>query len=151
MRLEKIKKDREECCGTRQVVWTPSDVKNVPEAELDDMFSKKTVVAGGEKKKRSRLTEMLIREPAMPPNPFAKYAKFDGAHCYADVVAKRIRIFLSMLPAPEKDRPLDVNVIPTAKVSECGVLDLLAVIDYRCDNRRFCMSAHNSEVPTPTS
>ncbi len=25
------------------------------------------------------------------------------------------------------------------------------IIDYRCDNRRFWLSAHNCQVPTPTS
>ncbi len=24
-------------------------------------------------------------------------------------------------------------------------------MDYRCDNRRFCLSAHDCQVPTPTS
>jgi hypothetical protein len=26
----------------------------------------------------------------------------------------------------------------------------IQVIDYRCDNRRFWLSAHNRQVPTPT-
>ncbi len=28
---------------------------------------------------------------------------------------------------------------------------LIEVIDYRCDDRRFWLSAHNCQVPTPTS
>jgi hypothetical protein len=34
-------------------------------------------------------------------------------------------------------------------VNECN--EHIGIIDYRCDNRRFWLSAHNCQVPAPTS
>ncbi len=32
-----------------------------------------------------------------------------------------------------------------------SIVDVIGSIDYRCDNKRFWLSAHNCQAPTPTS
>jgi hypothetical protein len=35
-------------------------------------------------------------------------------------------------------------------LTDCSQMHFFPTIDYRCDNRRFRLSAHNCQVPTPT-
>ncbi|CAG0916636.1 unnamed protein product [Notodromas monacha] len=117
IRLEKIKRDREECCGTKTIVWSLTKDQTVPNAELDELFAKRE---SNRLKARgvSQLSSLLSKTPAVPPNPFAPYARFDGAYYAGDIVVKKIKIFLTILPPTAPVLSLEISVVATAKISD---------------------------------
>ncbi|CAG0920079.1 unnamed protein product [Notodromas monacha] len=118
IRLErmKIKRDKEDAVKTRHVSWgVVKRDKLISDADLEDMFSKKNVPPL--QKRRSKLTELLNAAPVCPPNPFAQYARYDGAHCIADVSVKNMKIFFA-LGEKRGTNPIQLSVISSAKVSD---------------------------------
>lgn len=72
------------------------------------------VSAGGV---RSMLSEQLARSPKQAQNRFVEYARFDGT-AQVGMPTKRINVYVNMLPEPERNYPLKICVLSTAKIIE---------------------------------
>ncbi|EDW02679.1 stress-activated map kinase-interacting protein 1 [Drosophila grimshawi] len=66
---------------------------------------------------RSMLTEQLARSPKQTQNRFIEYARFDGT-AQVGMPTKRINVYVNMLPEPERNYPLKICVLATAKIIE---------------------------------
>jgi hypothetical protein len=78
-----------------------------------------------------------------------------GVHSIEDVKLSQLISKLSKGPQDWNTEFKNKKSIDTSKVSLNHSLEVfhhrVRSIDYRCDNRRFWLSAHNCKVPTPTS
>ncbi|XP_017061508.1 stress-activated map kinase-interacting protein 1 [Drosophila ficusphila] len=83
---------------------------------------------------RSQLTEQLAKSPKQTQNRFIEFARFDGTS-QVGMQTKRINVFLNMLPEPDRNYPLKICVLATAKIQE--------VIGYVC----YKTSLQYPEVP----
>lgn len=85
--------------------------------DFDTLFERKEVPAVPKTKNRSLLAEQLSRNPKQPLNKFLQYARFDGTG-QPGSITKKIRIFLTMLPERQRNYPMTVCVLGTAKIQE---------------------------------
>lgn len=77
---------------------------------------------------KSALSAQIEKFPAIPNNPFNEFSRFDG-RISDGVSMKRIAIFLTMLPSPTIDYPMEVVV-----VSQAQVKDLIGLICWQYTN-----------------
>ncbi|KAH8389823.1 hypothetical protein KR200_002191 [Drosophila serrata] len=66
---------------------------------------------------QSQLTEQLAKSPKQTQNRFIDFARFDGTS-QVGMQTKRINVFLNMLPEPDRNYPLKICVLATAKIQE---------------------------------
>ncbi|XP_030384220.1 stress-activated map kinase-interacting protein 1 [Scaptodrosophila lebanonensis] len=66
---------------------------------------------------RSKLSEQLAKSPKQVQNKFIEYARFDGTS-QVGMQTKRINVYLNMLPEPDRNYPLKICVLSTAKIIE---------------------------------
>ncbi|KAH8411019.1 hypothetical protein KR222_006496 [Zaprionus bogoriensis] len=66
---------------------------------------------------KSKLTEQLAKSPKQTQNRFIEYARFDGT-AHVGIPTKRINVYVNMLPEPDRNYPLKICVLPTAKIIE---------------------------------
>ncbi|KAH8337763.1 hypothetical protein KR067_001805 [Drosophila pandora] len=66
---------------------------------------------------QSKLTEQLAKTPKQTQNRFIEFARFDGTS-QVGLQTKRINVYLNMLPEPDRNYPLKICVIATAKIQE---------------------------------
>ncbi|XP_042894965.1 target of rapamycin complex 2 subunit MAPKAP1 [Parasteatoda tepidariorum] len=117
-RLEKMKKDRQIQAKITHVQW-----KNPPtqltDKELSELFPEKDLseVKKNKPPVKSALSEALELYPAAPNNPFGEYARFDG-RLNRSAASKKILIYLTMLPAAERNYGTEVICLSNARVHE---------------------------------
>ena len=121
-RLEKLDQARKRAAKIKHVKWEQSGTK-INEDSLNDMFTKKTEITKPVVKK-SMLSELLEKCPNLPKNPYAEYEKFDGS-AQVGVTVRKYKIFLSMLPEAQRNYPMIICCIATAKIYELIGLILL--------------------------
>jgi len=86
--------------------------------EVSELFERKAnTMPKPNKPKKSLLSEQLEKFPTLPNNPFSEFAKFDGS-AYAGIPTKKLRIYLTMLMDDDRNFPMTVVTIITAKVQE---------------------------------
>ncbi|XP_033151613.1 stress-activated map kinase-interacting protein 1 [Drosophila mauritiana] len=66
---------------------------------------------------QSQLSEQLAKSPKQAQNRFIEFARFDGTS-QVGMQTKRINVFLNMLPDPDRNYPLKICVVATAKIQE---------------------------------
>ncbi|XP_062130401.1 stress-activated map kinase-interacting protein 1 [Drosophila sulfurigaster albostrigata] len=66
---------------------------------------------------KSKLSEQLAKSPKQTQNRFIQYARFDGT-AQVGMPTKRINVYVNMLPEPERNYPLKICVLSTAKIIE---------------------------------
>lgn len=114
-RLEKMEQERRKAAKIKHVKWEYNPV-TISTEEREQLFERKEIKK--EKKSgRSLLSDEIEKCPLLPKNPFNEYAKFDG-NAQVGVPTRTYKIFLTMLPRPDRDYPLQVCVLGSAKVSE---------------------------------
>uniref|UniRef100_A0A1B0C897 Putative stress-activated map kinase-interacting protein 1-like rhagoletis zephyria n=1 Tax=Lutzomyia longipalpis TaxID=7200 RepID=A0A1B0C897_LUTLO len=86
------------------------------------------------KKPKSLLSERLQHCPKQTQNKFLEYARFDGT-AQTGVSTRTLKIFLTMLPEKQRNYPIQVCVLSTAKIQE-----FIGLICYKC-------SIENPDVP----
>ncbi|KAG8212674.1 hypothetical protein J437_LFUL019533, partial [Ladona fulva] len=124
-RLEQLDKERRKASKIRHVKWeyTP----NISEEDREDMFKKKVLPkenAFGKvtskplaRKCKSLLSDQLEKSPALPQSPYVEFAKFDGS-AQVGMAVRQYRIFVTMAPPGEREYPIEVSVLATAKVRD---------------------------------
>ncbi len=78
----------------------------------------------------AKLGEQLAKCPVQAINKFLIYAQYDGTY-QTSIPTKKIKIFLTMLPEENRNYPLEVCVIASAKIHEfIGLICYLCTIAY---------------------
>ncbi|KAH8285218.1 hypothetical protein KR054_006376 [Drosophila jambulina] len=88
--------------------------KEVPPAKKPAKYNQNELSDGGI---QSQLTEQLAKSPKQTQNRFIDFARFDGTS-QVGMQTKRINVYLNMLPEPDRNYPLKICVIATAKIQE---------------------------------
>lgn len=66
---------------------------------------------------KSKLSDQLAKSPKQTQNRFIQYARFDGT-AQVGMPTKRINVYVNMLPEPDRNYPLKICVLSTAKILE---------------------------------
>ncbi|XP_018782628.1 PREDICTED: stress-activated map kinase-interacting protein 1 [Bactrocera latifrons] len=151
-KLEKMDEARRNAAKIKSVNYEDEIVP----PERNDFFVKKTVLKTSEQSKnndenldksidvtddaggggngisvvKSRLALQLANSPKQAQNKFIEYARFDGTS-QRGIQTKRIGVFLSMLPERERNYPIKICVLASAKIFEViGLVCYKATIQY---------------------
>ncbi|KAG5864466.1 hypothetical protein JTB14_028205 [Gonioctena quinquepunctata] len=119
--IEKLENARKKVSKIRHIKWeTNENVENI-----DEIFVKRDIPKVSEPTKQtSMLTALLQRHSDVPKNPFMEYAKFDGSG-QVNIPTKKYKIYLTMLPPQQRNYPMHICCVATAKVLELIGLTLL--------------------------
>lgn len=103
--------------------------------DVNSLFVRKTVTSTSSQTKGNStagqsLSELLVKNPKQPLNKFLQYARFDGTG-QLGTLTKKIRIFLTMLPERQRNYPMPVCVLGSAKIQEfIGLICYKTSLDY---------------------
>ncbi|XP_055690689.1 stress-activated map kinase-interacting protein 1 [Lutzomyia longipalpis] len=133
--LERMELARRKASKIRNVKCDDSIVA-ITDADRDALFVRRDVppVTTQKKKPKSLLSERLQHCPKQTQNKFLEYARFDGT-AQTGVSTRTLKIFLTMLPEKQRNYPIQVCVLSTAKIQE-----FIGLICYKC-------SIENPDVP----
>ncbi|KAH8401623.1 hypothetical protein KR009_006921 [Drosophila setifemur] len=97
--------DSEDFFRRKEVIPSTNDSteKPAPSSEDDEVLS--------------QLTELLAKSPKQTQNRFVEFSRFDGTS-QVGMQTKRINVYLNMLPEPDRNYPLKICVLATAKILE---------------------------------
>lgn len=103
-------------------------------ADLNSLFVRKPVATAADRlaahPPSTRLADQLTKHPRLPQNIYQQYARFDGSGQRSNLT-KIIRIFLTMLPAAQRNYPMVMCVLETARIQEfIGLICYRASIEY---------------------
>lgn len=115
-RLEKMDQARKKASKVKLVKWETNKEPLTAE-DINDLFAKKDISKKPKPNFKSLLTEKLIQYTNMPQNPYMEYAKFDGT-AQVGVTTRKYKIFLTMLPEEQRNYPIDICCIATAKIQD---------------------------------
>ncbi|CAG9817893.1 unnamed protein product [Phaedon cochleariae] len=119
--LEKLEHARKKTSKMKHVKWETKD----PVQEFEDIFVKKDITQLKDTQKRtSTLAALLQTHSNVPRNPFIEYAKFDGSG-QVNIPTKKYKIYLTMLPQEQRNYPMQVCCVASAKVQDLIGLVLL--------------------------
>ncbi|XP_037716919.1 stress-activated map kinase-interacting protein 1 [Drosophila subpulchrella] len=118
--------DSEDFFRRKELPVTKTEPAKKPPKSNEDELSDEGV--------HSQLTEQLAKSPMQTQNRFIEFARFDGTS-QVGMQTKRINVYLNMLPEPDRNYPLKICVLATAKIQE--------VIGYVC----YKTSLQYPEVP----
>ncbi|XP_063226054.1 stress-activated map kinase-interacting protein 1 isoform X2 [Bacillus rossius redtenbacheri] len=129
-RLEKMEQDRKRAAKVKHVKWEWSPAL-LTDDERAALFERKDFKKDGKEelkkvKMNSLLSEQLEKSPHLPQNPFLEYAKYDG-NALVGVATRKYGIFLTVLPPEQRNYPIHVTVVATAKVQ-----DLIGLVCWKC-------------------
>ena len=114
VRLEKMRKEQQAAALISTIRWKEPE-KSAEEEKQKVTFEKKEV--NPKKKTESVLSQLIARHASDPDSPFLAYSKFDG-QSQIRVPTRTIKIFMTMQSKEDRNYPLVVCVVATAKVSE---------------------------------
>lgn len=127
VRLEKMRKEQQAAAMISTIRWKEPDGLAISENEKLKIFAKKEVTVQNAK---SALTKLMVDHASDPDSPYIEYAKYDG-HSQLRAPTRTIRIFLSMQSAEERNFPMTVCVVASAKVSE-----LIGLVCYKYNHEK---------------
>lgn len=117
-RLEKIDQAKKKRAKMKNIKWE-TNKSGLTQEEIDDLFQKKEINQDELKLRNqtSKLTELIQNHSNIPQNPYKEYAKFDGSWQYT-VPTKTYKIYVTMLPPEQRNYPMEVCCISSAKIDE---------------------------------
>lgn len=121
-KLEKMDIARRKAARTKCVNFEDQSAVG---GERADLFVRKPVIEAN-KKNNSRLSLALINSPKQTANKFVEFSRFDGAGT-SGMQTKRINVYINMLPEKERNYPMKICVLASAKI-----LEVIGFICYRC-------------------
>lgn len=112
-RLIKMEKELKKAAQIKHIKW-----ENPPIFRIDNelVFDKKEVPDMKEPVK-SLLSFQLDKCPSLPRNPFVEFAKF-GGQAQIGMPTRVYKVFLTMLSQPDRNYPLSVCVLSSARMFE---------------------------------
>jgi len=123
VRLEKMKKEQQAAAMISTVRWKDPG-ENI---ENGYIFEKRNVIP---KRPLSALSKLIAEHASEPDSPFVEYAKFDG-QAQLGIPTRTIRIFINLQNQEDRNYPMTVCVIASAKVSE-----LIGLICYKYNEEK---------------
>lgn len=136
-RLEKLRLEKKNKAKVKVVQWKDAGENlSINDQELDDYFPIRSAEEIRKEKerlinKKSLLSKQMHKYPTVPINPFNEYSRFDARLSEANGNSKRLTIYLTMLNKEERNKPLCVEVVNTAKIE-----DLIGLICWQFTNTR---------------
>ncbi|XP_044259448.1 stress-activated map kinase-interacting protein 1 [Tribolium madens] len=121
VRLEKLEQVKKRTGRIKHIKWE-TNKNELSQDQIDQLFVKKEPKIS--KEKQSLFSKTFKQYKMMPINPYMDYAKFDGSG-QVNLQVKKYRIFLTMLPEHQRNYPLTVCCISSAKIQELIGLILL--------------------------
>lgn len=119
--LEKLDLARKKAAKMKHIKWETS--KETP--DVDDLFVKKDVSASVKKPKQKSMLSVLIENFShLPMNPYIGYSKFDGCG-QVNIPTRKYKIYLTMLPQQQRNYPINICCVATAKIQDLIGLILL--------------------------
>nr|CAG4638478.1 EOG090X072S [Cyclestheria hislopi] len=134
VRLEKMRKEQQAAAMIKTIRWKEPEI----EVHEEITFRKKGIA---QKRTTSALSQLIADHASEPDSPYLEYAKFDG-QSQLGIPTRTIRIFLNMQSIEERNYPMTVCVVASAKVSE---LIGLVCYKYNLEKREppLCESVNN--------
>lgn len=123
-RLEKLELAQKRAAKVKHIKWEKHPVP-ISEEEKNSLFAKRDY-KHLKANTTSLLTQQLKCYTNLPQNPYLEYAKFDG-NAQVGIPIRKYRIYLTILPEEQRNYPMNVCVIATAKVQ-----DLIGLICLKC-------------------
>lgn len=117
-RLEKINQAKKKRAKMKNIRWETSKVP-LSQEDLDDLFKKKEIKPDKLKLENStsKLSKLILNHSDIPQNPYKEYAKFDGSWQYT-VPTKTYKIYITILPPEQRNYPMEICCISSAKIHE---------------------------------
>lgn len=115
-RLGKLDQAKQKRAIMKNIKWE-SNKEGLTEEDLDDLFQKKEIKADEFKNRKSKLSELIQNHSNIPQNPYKEFAKFDGSWQYT-VPTKTYKIYITMLPPDQRNYPMEVCCVSSAKIHE---------------------------------
>lgn len=123
-RLEKLEIAQKRAAKVKHIKWETNPVPLTDE-ERNSLFVRRDYKKE-QVNTKSLLTEQLKSYTNLPQNPYLEYAKFDG-NAQVGIPVRKYKIYLTMLPEEQRNYPMHVCVIATARVQ-----DLIGLICLKC-------------------
>ncbi|GAB0089926.1 Stress-activated map kinase-interacting protein 1 [Sergentomyia squamirostris] len=124
--LERMEMARRKASKIRHVKCDDSLV-TLTDVDREVLFVKRDVPTTSVGKTTvSLLSEKLLHCPKQAQNKFLEYARFDGT-AQTGMSTRTLKIFLTMLPEKQRNYPIQVCVLSTAKIQE-----FIGLICYKC-------------------
>nr|CAG4650185.1 EOG090X072S [Sida crystallina] len=117
VRLEKMKKEQQAAALISTVRWKEPEKKTESVEKEVNIFEKKEITLKKATSPKSALSLLLAQHASEPDSPFLSYAKFDGTS-QIRTPTRTIKIFMTMQNKEDRNYPLHVCVVASAKVSE---------------------------------
>lgn len=124
--MEKMDQKRKRAGRSKNIKWE-SNAEKMSDEDRMKMFAKQDIPKE-QPAFKSLLSEQIQNCIRMPKNPFMEYSKFDGS-AQVGVPVRKYKIFLTMLPENQKNYPMLVICVATAKIQE-----LIGLICYKCSS-----------------
>lgn len=125
-RLEKIDQSKRKTARMKHIKWDMRKNTQLSKEQIDDLFVKKDLTENQECVQKSALTEIIEQCTNLPLNPFMEFAKFDGSG-QVNIPTRQYRIFLTMLPEAQRNYPINICCVATAKIQDLIGLILLKI------------------------
>ncbi|XP_045483734.1 stress-activated map kinase-interacting protein 1 [Harmonia axyridis] len=135
-RIEKIEQAKKKAAKMKIIKWDLKKSNTNDKTNIDNMFEKVDPEKNVQIMKKSLLSQKLQECTNLPKNPFLTYAKFDG-NGHINIPTRKYKIFLTMLENENKNVPLDISCVATAKV-----IELIGLILFNISNRNVTLTLH---------
>lgn len=132
VRLEKMRKEQQAAALISTIRWKEPE-KETNHENYSRLFVKKDP---SKKKATSLLSQLIAHHASHPDSPFLQYAKYDGLS-QLRIPTRTIKIFMMMQLKQERNYPLTICVVASARVSE---LIGLACFKYNQEKREPALS-----------
>ncbi|KAL1509467.1 hypothetical protein ABEB36_004194 [Hypothenemus hampei] len=126
-RLEKLENYSRRAAKMKHIKWESRNSRKDDNHEQNsDLFVVKQVKPEDLKSiaKKSALATVIEQSKNMPLNPYTEFARFDGTG-QIDIPTRKYKIFLTMLPEDQRNYPINVCCVASAKIQELIGLILL--------------------------
>ncbi|KAJ8920546.1 hypothetical protein NQ315_005415 [Exocentrus adspersus] len=119
--LEKLDLARKKAAKMKHIKWETS--KEQP--DINELFIKKDISQAVKKPERKSMLSVLMQNFShLPMNPYIGYSKFDGCE-QVNIPTRRYKIFLTMLSQQQRNYPINICCVATAKIQDLIGLTLL--------------------------
>ncbi|VEN35508.1 unnamed protein product [Callosobruchus maculatus] len=122
VQLERLDQARKKAGRMRHIRWEQRSRNATDEEESSNMFVKKEVKP--KETHTSKFSTLMKNCSNVPRNPYIEYAKFDGSG-QVNVPTKKYKIYITMLPQHQRNYPMHISCIATAKIQDLIGLILL--------------------------
>lgn len=117
-RMDKIDQEKKKRAKMKNIKWE-TNLEPLSREELDELFQKKEISSDNlaNKSLKSKLTELIQCNSDIPQNPYKEYGKYDGSWQYT-VPTKTYKIYITMLPPDQRNYPMEICCVSSAKIHE---------------------------------